>query len=193
MNTEKLIQFFTVKLEKITELRSLNNKDSTFTTWWNTITSTCERMGESYKKRANRVRFYPIVVTMGGDNNVAYARSYQSGLDSAEALIKSIIEELETWGYEGEQNEGNKSAKQSRHEDRVILNLTISQQQAQQITQSINLSQYAPEVQQKVQELLDELKKESKDKPKIINIAKWLADKGADALIAILLAATHLT
>lgn len=141
MNTEKLIQFFTAKLEKITELRSLNNKDSTFTTWWNTITSTCERMGEPYKKRANRVRFYPSVVTMGGDNSAAYARSYQSGLDSAEALIKSIIEELETWGYEGEQNDGNKPAKQPPHDGRVILNLTISQQQAQQITQSINLSQ----------------------------------------------------
>ena len=108
-------------------------------------------------------------------------------------MIKSIIEELETWGYRGEQNEGGEPAKQPPHDSRVVLNLTISQQQAQQITQSINLSQYNPEVQQKVQELLDELKKESKKKPKIINVVKWLADKGADALIAILLAATHLT
>lgn len=193
MNTDKLIQFFTTKLEKIPELKNLNNKDSTFTTWWNTITSTCERMGESYKKRADRIRFYPSVITMGGDNSAAYARSYQSGLNDAEAFIKSVIEELETWGYGGEGDKDNEAAKQSAPDSKVVLNLTISQQQAQQITQTINLSQYDPEVQQKVQELLDELKKESKDKPKIISVVKWLADKGVDALIAILLAATHLT
>ena len=44
-----------------------------------------------------------------------------------------------------------------------------------------------------VQKLLDELKKEKKDKAKIVSIVKWLADKGTDALVAVLLAATNLT
>lgn len=97
---------------------------------------------------------------------------------------------METWGYGGETASVSKSPKVG---EKVILNLTISQHQIQQITQNINLSQYDAEVQEKVHELLEELKKQAKDKPKIINTVKWLADKGADALIAILLAATHLT
>lgn len=191
MNTESLIKFFNSKLEQMASLRSLRDyRDPTFATWWNTIESTCERMGESYKQRATRIRFSPGMVVGGADNSARYAKAYSSGLDKAEALIKSIIEELETWGYGNEQTaEPNPTPAH----DKVVLNLTISQQQVQQITQTINLSQYDPEVQAKVEELLDELKRESKDKPKIINIVKWLADKGSDALIAVLLAATHLT
>jgi hypothetical protein len=194
MNTDKLIQFFTTKLEKIPELKNLQDySDTQFTAWWNTITSTCERMGPSYKQRTDRIRFVPGMVVGGRDNSAVYARAYQSGLNSAEAFIKSVIEELETWGYEGESGSNSKTSRAPLSEGKVVLNLTISQQQAQQITQTINLSQYDQEVQEKVQELLDELKKETKDKPRIINAVKWLADKGADALIAILLAATHLT
>jgi hypothetical protein len=191
MNTEKLIQFFKLKLEQLPDLRKLSDyRDTTFTTWWNTIESTCERMGDSHKQRAGRIRFSPGMVVGGADNSARYARSYQSGLDGAEAFITALIEELETWGYESK--EASKGP-QSSERDKVVLNLTISQQQIQQITQTINLSQYDSETQTKVQELLDELKKETKDKPKIVNIVKWLADKGTDALIAVLLAAAHLT
>lgn len=194
MNTEKLIQFFTKKLEKIPELQNLNRYDEPeFATWWNTITSTCERMGQSYKQRADRIRFFPGVVIGGGDNSAAFARAYHSGLNNAEALIKSIIEELEMWGYESDDTHNSQSDKETKPDNKVILNLTISQQQAQQITQTINLSQYDEDVQLKVQELLEELKKETKNKSKIIEVVKWLADKGVDALIALLLAATKLT
>ena len=191
MNTEKLIQFFKTKLEQLPELRKLNDyRDPAFTTWWNTIKSTCERMGDSYKQGTERVRFSPGMTIGGQDNSARYARAYHQGLDGAEAFIKSLIEELETWGYE---SGATKESSTNSLQDKVVLNLTISQQQVQQITQTINLSQYDHEVQTKVQELLDELKKETKDKPKIVNIVKWLADKGTDALIAVLLAAAHLT
>lgn len=191
MNTEKLIDFFNSKLKQLPELRKFNDyREPTFTTWWNTVKSTCERMGDSYKQKADRVRFSPGMTIGGQDNSARYARAYHQGLDNSEAFIKSLIEELETWGYDsGSTNESSVKPLQ----DKVILNFTISQQQVQQITQTINLSQYDHEVQEKVQELLDELKKETKDKPKIVNIVKWLADKGTDALIAVLLAAAHLT
>lgn len=190
MNTEKLIEFFHAKLEKIPEIKNLNDYDNPeFKTWWNTVKSTCERMGASYGRRAEQISFLPGIVFGGGDRG-PYIRAFRRGVDSAEALIRSIIDELETWGYE--QSTANAST-QTSPQDKVILNLTISQQQVQQITQTINLSQYDADVQEKVQELLDELKKETKDKPKIVNIVKWLADKGTDALIAVLLAAAHLT
>ncbi len=191
MNTEKLIQFFKAKLGQLPDLRNLNDyRDPAFATWWNTVESTCERMGDSHKQRASRIRFSPGMTIGGQDNSARYARAYHQGLDGAEAFIKALIEELETWGYESSATDkGSKSSAQ----DKVTLNLTISQQQIQQITQTINLSQYDADVQSKVQELLNELKKETKDKPKIVNIVKWLADKGTDALIAVLLAAAHLT
>ncbi|MBM3210437.1 hypothetical protein FJZ39_03825 [Candidatus Saccharibacteria bacterium] len=190
MNTEKLIKFFNAKLEKISEIKNLNDSDDPeFKAWWNTITSTCERMGESYKKRADQIRFYPSI-TFGDGDSRPYVRAFQSGVSSADAFVRSIIEELETWGYEPKTLT---DSSQTLDRDKLILNLTISQQQVQQITQTINLSQYDADVQEKVQELLDELKKETKDKPKIVNLVKWLADKGTDALIAVLLAAAHLT
>lgn len=191
MNTEKLIDFFNKKLEVLPELRNLQSfRDPTFESWWNTVKSTCERMGEGYLKRANAVRFFPGVVIGGRDNSAAYSRAYQSGLDSAEAFIRSIVEELEMWGFGGSEEA---SRVQTPKSEPVVLNLTISQHQAQQITQTINLSQYDEEVQAKVQELLNELKSQKKDKKKITGIVKWLADKGVDALIAILLASTNLT
>lgn len=192
MNTEKLIKFFTTKLEMIPELRELNNyRASEFETWWNTIRSTCERMGSTYAERASRIRFSPGMLIGGADNSAAYSRAYRRGLDSAEAFMNSVIEELEMWGFANE--DGESSQTQASNSEGVVLNLTISQHQAQQITQTINLSQYDEDVQSKVQELLEELKKQTKDSPKIINIVKWLADKGSDALISILLAATNLT
>lgn len=192
MNTNKLIQFFTTKLNIIPELRRLDAENPIFSTWWNTIISTCERMGESYATRAERIDFYPSVVFGNGDRT-QYSRAYQHGLNDAEAFIKSLIEELETWGFNDQPNIKTSANSPLNDENNVILNLTISQQQIQQITQTINSSQYGAEVQEKIQELLSELKKETKNKTKIIETVKWLADKSSDALIAILLASTHLT
>ena len=73
------------------------------------------------------------------------------------------------------------------------LHLNLSQQQVQQIIQTINLDAYDDETKEKVNELFDELKKQEKNKSKISNIVKWLADKSVDALIAILLAQANLT
>lgn len=191
MDTEGLINFFRAKLEKVPEVKSLNNKGNPeFIKWWNTVRSTCERMGESYRRRADSIRFYPGMVVAGSNEGVMLSQAYHRGMDEAEAFIESIIEELELWGYES--NTANADV-QTSLQDRVVLNLTITQQQVQQITQTINLSQYDTDVQEKVKELLNELKKESKDKPAIVSAVKWLADKGIDALIAVLLAAAHLT
>lgn len=145
-------------------------------------------MGNTYSKKAGEIHFTPMVYTMYG--KVDYIQPYNRGLDNAKVFLESTIEELELWGYAGE-NAGKK-VKAQDNKDGVVLNLSITQQQSQQITQSINLSQYDKEVQDKVQELLDELKKETKSKVKISNLIKWLADKGVDALIAILLASANL-
>jgi hypothetical protein len=194
MDTDKLIQFFSIKLEKIPELTRLSHhKDPEFTAWWNTIKATCERMGKTYADRAQKIRLYPGMTIMGADNSAAYASAYQKGLKDIEAFLRSLIEELETWGFDGIAASPKRKGSASEKDSKVILNLTVSQQQIQEITQTINLSQYDAQVQEKVEELLAELKKPTKNKSKIIDSVKWLADKGSDALIAILLASAHLT
>jgi hypothetical protein len=191
MDTTKLINIFENKLKKVSELRGLGDASNPeFVTWWNTVTSTCERMGKSYKQKTDSITFTPSFISWDGDESAEFARAYERGLDQAVALIKSIIEVLETWGYEAETKSTHGVVKSS--EGKITLNLAISQQQVQQISQTINLAQYDADVQEKVEELLGELKKENKDKARIVSIVKWLADKGVDALIAILLASARI-
>ena len=187
MDTDKLITFFNKKLGEMPEMRQLNTEDQRFKTWWKSIESTCERMGATYAGKAKNVNFYPMVYNMYGDND--YAAPYASGMNDAEAFMKSLVEELELWGYSSSSTDLDK---QSSRGKQVVLNLTITQQQSQKIAQTINLSQYDQNVQDKVQELLSELRKKDKSKKKISDTVKWLADKGVDALISILLASANL-
>jgi len=188
---EKYYNYFKTKLEKLPDLRkyasSIDNPE--FEKWWGSIKATCERMGPSYIKRANRIHFFPMVLA-GGDNSAAISSMYQSGLNQAGAFLESLMEELQTWGLDTLLKNNQPS---SNDADKFNLYLTISQQQAQQIIQTINLDDYDEEVRERVQDLFAELKKKDKDKSKIATIVKWLADKSVDALIAILLAKASLT
>lgn len=192
MDADKLIVFFTKKLEEIPQLRQLNSTDEpAFNTWWNGVKATTERMGKEYVSRASDVNFWGSSVIIGDYSAAEEKQDYLRGLDQAQSFLEALIEELGLWGFKGQlpKTTDNKHPAPNRN---VILNLTISQKQAQEITQTINLSQYSQEVQNCVKQLLEELKKQEKDKTKIVGLVKWLADKGTDALIAILLAGTNL-
>ncbi len=189
---EKYYDYFKAKLVKLPELRkyqsSIDNPE--FEKWWGSILATCERMGAKYKRRAEAIHFYPQVFA-GGDDDRAYINErYQSGLNQAGAFLETLMEELQTWGLD----DGHKDSSSRQDQDKAFnLYVTVSQQQAQQIIQTINLDDYDDETKQQVTELLAELNKKNKDKVKISNIIKWLADKSIDALIAILLAKANLT
>src|SRR5690606_23055939 len=129
------------KLEKLPELRqqksSLDNPG--FEKWWGSITDTCERMGQKYKQRADRINFFPNVLG-SGDDDAWINKRYQSGLNQAEAFIETLMEELQTWGLDDQSvNSHTSNSDDSRN---LNLYLTISQQQAQQIIQTINLDDY---------------------------------------------------
>ncbi len=193
MDTDKLTAFFAKKLEEIPRLRQLNGTDDpAFNTWWNAIKATSERMGKEYVNRASGVNFWGSSVVVGDYSAAEEKQDYLQGLDQAQSFMEALIEELNLWGFKG-QPQKSTASKNSALNGNVVLNLTISQKQAQEITQTIHLSQYNQDVQDCVKQLLDELKRQDKDKNKIIGLVKWLADKGADALIAILLASTNLT
>lgn len=190
---EKYYNYFKSKLAKLPELRqyssSLDNPD--FEKWWNSILATCERMGEKYKQRAEKIHFFPQI--LGSTDDDFYIRKrYQSGLNQAGAFIETLMEELQTWGLDD--NSAHTSSSIRSDQDKSFnLYLTVSQQQAQQIVQTINLDEYDDDTRQKVNDLLAELNKKDKNKSRIANIIKWLADKSVDALIAVLLAKANLT
>lgn len=150
-------------------------------------------MGETYLQRARRISFFPSV--LGGSRDDHYiSQKYQSGLNQAEAFIETLIEELQTWGLnDSSSKQQNPASTTTSHAPTYHLHVNLSQQQVQQIIQTINLDAYDEDTKEKVTELFDELKKKEKDKSKISGIVKWLADKSVDALIAILLAQANLT
>lgn len=191
----RYIDYFTGKLRDLPELRKRHSStdNPAFEKWWGSIQATCERMGDTYLRRSKRIRFFPMI--LGGSSDDYYINeSYQSGLNQAEAFIETLIEELQTWGLNTTSDkESGTTSRQSPQAPTYHLHLNLSQQQVQQIIQTINLDAYDDETKEKVNELFDELKKQEKNKSKISNIVKWLADKSVDALIAILLAQANLT
>lgn len=189
---EKYFKYFQEKLKKVPELRAyqscLDNPE--FDKWWGSILATCDRMGPAYKKRADNISFFPGVLT-SGDDSAHINKRYQSGLREAEGFIENVMDELQTWGLDTPAN--------SIESDTANINdkpfnffLTVSQQQAQQIIQTINLEDYDDETKRQVNDLFQELNRKEKNKEKIKDIVKWLADKSIDALIAILIAKTNL-
>lgn len=190
---EKYYNYFKSKLAKIPELRkyqsSLDNPD--FEKWWGSIEATCERMGENYTRRASKIHFFPQI--LGSDNDDFYINQrYQSGLNQAGAFLETLMEELKTWGLYDLKLEQS-PPKQTSKDQPFNLFLTISQNQAQQIIQTINIDKYDDETKDQVKTLFEELNKKNKNKSKIADIVKWLSDKSVDALIAILLAKVNLT
>ena len=183
--TDKIVDYLSQKLEQIPELRqkksSLNNPE--FDQWIQNVVTVCGRISEDHKKQAKAFNFYPMI-TFGGDNSRSESSSYQSGLDSIESFIKSVIEELTIWGSPSSQSESTNKVQPTQHTN---IYLTISQSQSQQIIQSINLDDYDDDTKQKVELLFQELQKKNKNKQVIAETIKWLADKGVDVLIAILL------
>ncbi|HSX31302.1 MAG TPA: hypothetical protein VLE99_05280 [Candidatus Saccharimonadales bacterium] len=187
MDNDRVIEFLRSKRDYIESLRGLSADDKDFQRWHESLQGLAKRLGESYVDRVNSWTFWPMVVSFGGNDPAEDRAAYIRGLDEAEASIEAMIEEFELWGAPQE-----KKAPTSRQRNRgdVTLNLSISQQQAQQLKNEMSLEHFSPDVQQKVTELLDELQKREKSKEKIKEAVKWLADKSVDALIAILVAKT---
>ena len=191
---EKFYNYFKLKLGAISDLMkyqsSINNP--AFEKWWGSITATCERMGPRYKQRADRINFFPSVLT-SGDDSEWINQTYTSGLNQAEAFIETLMEELQTWGLDDSNNKKfTEKNKTNVEQSPYNLYVTVNQQQAQQIIQTINLDKYDNETKEKVELLFSELSKLNKNKSKISNIVKWLANKSIDALIAILIAKANL-
>ena len=164
---EKYYNYFKSKLEKLPELRQYHSSidNPAFEKWWGSIIATCERMGAKYKERAERIHFYPQIFGGSGDDSTHINERYQSGLNQAGAFLETLMEELQTWGLDnGEKH--HLSSGRTNQDKTFNLFLTVSQQQAQQIIQTINLDDYDDDTKQQVTKLFAELNKKDKDKSK---------------------------
>jgi len=180
MNNEKIVEFLKSKKDKIEHLKTLSRDDVEFRSWYESLQATAERMGQSYKTRVNSWNFWPSFYIPGQPDNSR--EEYLNGLSEAEASLESMIEEIELWGEPA----STKPTSSKKSEKDVIFNLTISQQQAQQLSNEIEIEQYEPEVREMIKDLLQELQKKNKNRDKIVSIVKWLADKSVDALVALI-------
>lgn len=141
-------------------------------------------MGGDYASRFNRISYAPGIFFGDDNDNELFTRSYSNGLLDAKALLEAFVEELETWGYDGE-SEAERSKAAKNQQPTVNVNVSQNQTQSQSISSPINLSVYDKETQEKLKELAEEIHKPN-NRSKVISIVKWLADKSTDALIALL-------
>ncbi len=183
MNTDSLIKFFEEKLKEVEKMISLSRNNIEFKVWKNSIVDTYERMGESYTKHIKEISLSSksgvVIPECDPDYNSRDREKYIQIIKTIETEIRSTIKSLEKWGYQQTHTRPDDSK-----DNRVTIN-NINQQ-TQNNLQTINLSQYDQQTQNKIQELYDELGKKKQNKETIRGILKWLADKGIDALIAIL-------
>ena len=138
-------------------------------------------MGAHYLKEFDDISFTPTIYVSGSGDG-PFVRACNSGLDSAEAYIKATISDLELFG-ECKEEISLANQEQSKSQQNIV---NISMAQQQNISQSIELSKCDEETRRKINELYTELESNNRNKEKIKDIIKWLADKSVDILIAIL-------
>jgi hypothetical protein len=181
---DRLVEILNLHLAKIQELQSATFNSEEFAMWHVAVKLTLSQCNIEWKNDFLGIEFYPPYII---EDSPAYTDSiYRNGLVRAQALLAGCITLVPVLDLSSHSQHVS-SADNRAVTVTVNLNQTISQTQSQKIFNEIELEQYDPEVQDKVKELFNELEKEEKDKPKIKSALSWLADKGADALMAIIL------
>ena len=184
---DRLVEILNSHLTKIQELQSATYNSEEFAMWHTAVKLTLGQCNIEWKNEFLGIEFYPPYII---EDSPAYTDSiYRNGLGRAQTLLAGCVTLLPAIEL-GNSSQDAQSMVNGAVTVTVNLNQTISQSQSQQIFNEIELERYDPEVQDKVKELFGELEKEEKNKPKIRSALLWLADKGADALMAIILHTT---
>lgn len=175
MNEQTILKFLNEKLDEIDSLKNKSTKDSSFKSWKNSLLYIMKRLGKDYGKRIESISFSPSIYFLDSNNDRLFLDSYNSGLDSARAVISSTIEEIELFGldYDKELNASNNNGVHINVNQKITIN-------------DIDISNYDKETVDHIILLKNELNRPSVDEKKVKALIKWLLDKGTDALIAII-------
>lgn len=197
MEQDKVIEFLLKKKETINSLKSLNPKDAGFSRWRESLKNFIYKVfGDKSKeyKDFNRIQFVILRMRLAGTVPVSTTEdqeTYSRGLNKAEIFIETLVENIKMFGIDNIDNTEDvpkQTTKPNRQvESSLIQNIYLTQNQVQNISQTIDFDNLDSDIKIKVEELFNELKKQDgKDKNKIGLIIKWLADRAIDVLIAII-------
>ena len=175
MNEKIIIEYLEEKLDAIDSLKDRDTSDVEFKSWENSVKYIMRRLGKDYEMRMESIHFTPMAFIMGADNHEIFKDSYNSGLESARAVISSTIDEIKLLGIS--------PSECAAHTPSKDININVNQSVS---LVDANLGIYDDEVRRQVKNLQNELRKRTRDKNKIKKIIEWLLDKGTDALIAII-------
>lgn len=182
LDPEKAKELFKRQIQKIDHLLTLKHDDPEIDAWENfteqliiqAFGKPCINLNAYYSARHGGPIHFGMSENECQEN---YIRSRQ-GLKK---LFEGFIDQLELLDFSKNSNEPSTAS------HKTIQNIYITQSQAQQIENTLNIENQPAEVKEKVEELLGELKKkETKNKNKVAETVKWLADRAIDVLIAII-------
>lgn len=185
LDSPKAIELIKKQADKIDEIINLGYQDPKVNSWEN---FTEQLLVHTFGKPHDNLTNFRSTLHSGGPIRIGmsdyeWQGNYVNSMQNMKELLVSFIEQLELFTPSLSRNEKNEEKKQP-----IVQNFYITQSQAQQIENSINIEGQSAEVKEKVEELLNELKREkTKNKTKIGEIVKWLADRAIDVLIAILI------
>lgn len=101
MDEQKAIEKLKCQLKKATELRQRRYDCQEFKEWKRDTVVALKKIFKgdngSHAKEFEKISYSPMMFTLGG-GDAPFHRAHTSGLDSAEAKLKSMIKELEDWG-----------------------------------------------------------------------------------------------
>ena len=107
--SKRAIDRFRGALEQIPRLKEARSDTRSFTKWKRTIEVAIEhQFGQksSHYRQFTRIRYDPPIFTTSSGDEV-FQESYESGLDSASAILESMIEDIEYWQDEVNQTSVN--------------------------------------------------------------------------------------
>lgn len=199
MDDKKFIQFLQNSLAEIPNIRQFRDpENSKFVAWWNKVLAQLEAKSEVFYQRASQIEFLPAVTSNKGDEE--FARAYQRGVDEAEALVLTIIDqferqaELERQRLEAEREVPSAPQIEALSEPGVAdedNHAPFTRLQSQRLAADINLSRYDTQTQTHAMDLFQQLEQGVMGGSAVSKHLSWLADNAPDVLIAIIAKAAN--
>ena len=105
---QKAIEILKCQLKKIDELKQRQYGNQDFKEWHRDtsvkLINIFKGDNGSHKNEFEKIKFLPKSISMINDNTQRYQNSYINGLETCEAVLQSMITEVEEWGVGQEDN-----------------------------------------------------------------------------------------
>ena len=95
----RAIDLLTTSVAAISELKNQSTDSSEFIKWRRDTEVFISHIFSDSDRHLNDfqdISYYPFMTTLGGDNSAAYRSSFLSGLNKAESILESMINEIKT-------------------------------------------------------------------------------------------------